>query len=69
MPRCYTRCRILTPEQLVRVEDDLPGVRAQDAGISIPEWKDMERSGIFQYVVLQSFGSVNLLFAAVTDTV
>jgi predicted permease len=48
------------PEQLVRVEDDLPGIRAQDAGISIPEWKDLERSGIFQYVVLQGFGSVNL---------
>jgi putative ABC transport system permease protein len=47
-------------EQLVRIEDDLPGIRAEDAGISIPEWKDLERSGIFQYVVLQSFGSVNL---------
>jgi predicted permease len=48
------------PEQLVQVEDDLPGIRAEDAGISIPEWKDLERSGIFQSVVLQSFGSVNL---------
>ena len=48
------------PEQLVRIEDDLPGIRAQDAGISIPEWKDLERSGIFQSVVLHSFGSVNL---------
>jgi predicted permease len=47
-------------EQLVQIEDDLPGIRAQDAGISIPEWKDLERSGIFQYVVLQGFGSVNL---------
>jgi predicted permease len=48
------------PEQLVRIQDDLPGIRAEDAGISIPEWKDLERSGIFQYVVLQGFGSVNL---------
>jgi hypothetical protein len=48
------------PEQLIRIEDDLPGIRAEDAGISIPEWKDLERSGIFQSVVLQSFGSVNL---------
>ena len=48
------------PEQLVRLEDDLPGAGAQDAGISIPEWKDLKRSGIFQYVVLESFGSVNL---------
>ena len=47
-------------EQLVRIEDDLPGIRAENAGISIPEWKDLERSGIFQYVVLQGFGSVNL---------
>ena len=48
------------PEQLVRIEDDLPGIRAEDAGISIPESKDLERSGIFQFVVLQGFGSVNL---------
>ena len=51
-------------EQLVRIEDDLPGIRAKDAGISIPEWKDLERSGIFQYVVLQGFGSVNLTGAS-----
>jgi len=48
------------PEELVRVEDDLPGAGVTDAGISIPEFKDLERSGIFQYVVLQIFGSVNL---------
>jgi predicted permease len=48
------------PEELVRIEDDLPGAGATDAGISIPEWKDLQRSGIFQYVVLQIFGSANL---------
>jgi putative ABC transport system permease protein len=48
------------PEELVRIEDDLPGAGASDAGISIPEWKDMQRSGIFQYVVLEIFGSANL---------
>ncbi len=48
------------PEELVRVEDDLPGAGVMDAGISVPEFKDLERSGIFQYVVLQIFGSVNL---------
>lgn len=48
------------PEELVRVEDDLPGAGATDAGISIPEFKDMQRSGIFQYVVLEIFGSANL---------
>jgi len=48
------------PEELVRIEDDLPGAGATDAGISIPEFKDLQRSGIFQYVVLQIFGSANL---------
>ena len=48
------------PEQLVRIEDDLPGVGAREVGISIPEWKDLERSGIFQYVSLVGGGSVNL---------
>src|ERR1700723_1848545 len=48
------------PEELVRVEDDLPGAGATDAGISIPEWKDLRRSGIFQYLVLEIIGSANL---------
>ena len=48
------------PEQLVSIEDDLPGVGAHDVGISVPEWKDLERSGIFQCVVLKGFGSDNL---------
>lgn len=48
------------PEELVRVEDDLPGAGVTDAGISIPEFKDLRRSGIFQYVVLEIFGSANL---------
>jgi hypothetical protein len=57
------RCCILPyphPEELVRIEDDLPGAGATDAGISIPEFKDLQRSGIFQYVVLEIFGSANL---------
>ena len=48
------------PEELVRIEDNLPGAGATDAGISIPEWKDLQRSGIFQYVVLEIMGSANL---------
>ena len=52
------------PEELVRIEDDLPGAGATDVGISVPEWKDLQRSGIFQYVVLQVFGSVNLTGAS-----
>ena len=38
------------PDQLVRIEDDLPGTGALDAGLSVPELKDFQRSGIFQYV-------------------
>jgi predicted permease len=48
------------PAQLVRVEDDLTGVGGRDVGISIPEWKDLEHSGIFQYVSLVGGGSANL---------
>jgi predicted permease len=51
-------------EELVRIEDDLPGAGATDAGISIPEWKDLQRSGIFQCVVLKVFGSANLTGAS-----
>jgi predicted permease len=62
------------PEQLVTVVDDLPGLGAHDVGMSVPEWRDFERSGIFQYVSQVGGGSVNLtgssqpariLFAAV----
>jgi len=49
------------PAQLVKVEDDLPGINgAREVGISIPEWKDLEHSGIFQYVSLMGGGSANL---------
>jgi len=48
------------PEQLVSVEDDLPGVGAQSVGISVPEWQDFERSGIFQHVSPIGGGSVDL---------
>ena len=48
------------PEQLVRLEDDLPGVGAQDVGMSVPELHDFQRSGIFQYVSPIGGGDVNL---------
>ena len=38
------------PEQLVSIEDDLPGVGSQNIGMSVPEWQDLQRSGIFEYV-------------------
>jgi putative ABC transport system permease protein len=52
------------PSELVRIEDDLPGVGAQDVSVSIPEWKDLENSGIFQYVALDYFNPVNLTGSA-----
>jgi predicted permease len=52
------------PEQLVRVEDDLPGIGAHEVGMSQPEWKDLERSGVFQYVSMVGGGSVNLTGSA-----
>jgi putative ABC transport system permease protein len=48
------------PEQLVRIENDFPGVGARDVYLSVPEWKDFERSGIFQYVAPERSGSVNV---------
>ena len=48
------------PSELVRLEASLPGVGAQDIGLSIPEFKDLQNSGIFQYVSLSFFGSDTL---------
>ena len=48
------------PEQLVSIEDDLPGVGAQDVGMSEPEWQDLQRSGIFEYVSPTWFDENNL---------
>ncbi|MBV8399564.1 MAG: ABC transporter permease, partial [Acetobacteraceae bacterium] len=52
------------PNELVRIEEDLPGVGAQDVSVSIPEWKDLENSGIFQYAALDFSGSSNLTGSA-----
>src|SRR6201995_260350 len=38
------------PSQLVRMEANLPGVGAHDIGVSIPELRDLQSSGIVQYV-------------------
>jgi predicted permease len=48
------------PRELVRIEANLPGVGAHDVGISIPELRDLQNSGIFQNVSLCFFGSDNL---------
>src|SRR5882757_6770946 len=38
------------PGELVRVEDDLPGAGVHDIGMSVPEWRDLQSSGIFQSI-------------------
>ena len=48
------------PEQLVSIEDDLPGVSARDVGMSPPEWQDLQRSGIFENVSPTQFDENNL---------
>jgi predicted permease len=53
------------PAELVRVQDDLPGVGAQGVGISVPEWRDLESSGIFQSASITGTGAnVNLTGSA-----
>src|SRR5580700_673476 len=53
------------PSELVRIQDDLPGVGAQGVGISVPEWRDLENSGIFQSAAITGTGAnVNLTGSA-----
>jgi predicted permease len=52
------------PGELMHIEDRTPGVTAKAVGISIPELRDLQNSGIFQYVSLFGFGSVNLTGSA-----
>jgi len=51
-------------EQLVSIQDDLPGVDAHDVGMSQPEWEDLKHSGIFQYVSPTWFDENNLTGSA-----
>jgi putative ABC transport system permease protein len=49
------------PSELIYVEDDLPGLGAEDVGASIPEFRDLQSSGIFQSVAIAGHGAdVNL---------
>lgn len=52
------------PEQLVTIEDNLPGVGARDVGLSEPEWQDYQRSGIFDYVSPTWYDDNNLTGAS-----
>ena len=47
-------------DQLVSVEDDLPGIGSYDVGLSQPEWLDLERSGIFEHISPAWFDENNL---------
>lgn len=48
------------PEQLVSIQDDLPGAGARDVGMSQPEWQDLQQSGIFEHVSPAWFDENNL---------
>jgi putative ABC transport system permease protein len=48
------------PSELVRLEANFPGVGAHDVGLSIPELRDLQNSGIFQNVSLTFFGTDTL---------
>jgi len=52
------------PGELVRIETNLPGVGAHDVGLSIPELRDLQSSGIFQYVSFCFHGSENVTGSA-----
>jgi putative ABC transport system permease protein len=52
------------PDELVSVQADLPGIDAQDVGISQPEWQDLQRSRIFEYVSPTWFDENNLTGSA-----
>ena len=48
------------PSEIVHIEANLPGVGAHDVGLSIPELRDLQNSGVFQNVSLSFFGTNNL---------
>ena len=48
------------PEQLVSIQDDLADAGARDIGMSEPEWQDLQRSGVFEYVSPTWFDENNL---------
>jgi predicted permease len=52
------------PSELVRIEANLPGVGAHNIGVSVPELRDLQNSGIFQYVSLCFHGSENVTGSA-----
>jgi putative ABC transport system permease protein len=57
------------PEQLVSIQDDLPGVDARDVGLSEPEFQDLQRSGIFEWVSPAWFDENNMTDVATPQRV
>src|ERR1700731_4382424 len=52
------------PELLVTIQNDFPDAGARDVGMSVPEWQDLQRSGIFEYVSPTWFDENNLTGAS-----
>jgi predicted permease len=52
------------PSEIVHIEANLPGVGAHDVGFSIPELRDLQNSGVFQYVSFCFHGSENVTGSA-----
>jgi len=46
--------------QLVRIEDDLAGTGSRAVGMSTPEWRDLQRSGVFEAVSPAWFDDNNM---------
>ena len=57
------------PEQLVSIVNDVPSIGAKDAGISQPEWQDLQHSGIFDWVSPIWYDENNLTGASSPMTV
>jgi putative ABC transport system permease protein len=57
------------PEELVSIQDDLPGVSARDVGLSEPEWQDLQHSGIFEWVSPAWFDENNMTGASTPERV
>jgi predicted permease len=47
-------------DELVSIQDDLPGAGSHDVGMSQPEWLDLQGSGIFQFASPTWFDENNL---------
>ena len=48
------------PDELVSIQDDLPGAGARDVGLSEPEWQDLQHSGIFEWASPAWFDENNM---------